>query len=179
MPGEVLEDALQHTEGLHHQVTAERVTASQHVGLQDVEVPYLQRNSHSEIQSEHTPHQHFPAIRTLTQTRRHKVSCISLEVEIAPRMDGGGQIGLPIGYLASCPSWTEVRRPCLLHHKFPSSLLSSPPPPMMPVSWVVPPGPWDGLGLFSEVTYGSASCGTFPGWKHEWLKPTWILCLED
>lgn len=55
VPGEVLEDALQSAEGLHHQVTAGGVAAAQHEGLQDAKMLYLQRNSHSEIQLGNTP----------------------------------------------------------------------------------------------------------------------------
>lgn len=77
MPGEVLEDALQHVEGLHHQVTAGGVAAAQHQGLHDVEELYLQRDSHSEIQSGNTVHQHLPAMLPLRQTDRNKLSYIS------------------------------------------------------------------------------------------------------
>lgn len=73
IPGEVLEDALQQEEGLHHQVTAGGVAAAQHEGLQDVEMLHLQRNSHSGCSQEA-----FPAMLTLRQTTRHKLSHIAL-----------------------------------------------------------------------------------------------------
>lgn len=55
---------------------------------------------------------------------------------MAPRSDGG-QTGLPIGYLASSLLSFRGRGEnmevlCLLHHKFPFSLLFS--PLMMPIS---------------------------------------------
>lgn len=131
MPGEVLEDALQRQEGLHHHLTAGGVAAAQHVGLQDVEVLHLQSDSHSKPEPRNCPPPPaLPANPTphIDQWAQALTIC-TLEGGVVPTLDGG-QTGLPKGYLARnlLPSMgrgekTEIFH--LLHHKFPSSLFPS------------------------------------------------------
>lgn len=45
LPGEVLDETLEHRESLHHNVIVQRVAAAQHVGLQDAELLHLPRES--------------------------------------------------------------------------------------------------------------------------------------
>lgn len=78
MPGEVPDDVPQHEEGLHHHLTAGGVAAAQHVGLQDVEVLHLRRDSRSEAESGNCPHRHFPPVPPFMWTGGHKLLQFSL-----------------------------------------------------------------------------------------------------
>lgn len=47
LPGEALDDTLEHRERLHHDVVVQGVAAAQHVGLEDAELSHLPREGRS------------------------------------------------------------------------------------------------------------------------------------